>query len=259
VSSVRKPTLTTRCFLYDAKRHGCSRNRARNWVLFRIWRSRCHFLSTPPARKTAIVPFLTLSRTMLTGASAMIADLPATCPDQTVRCRRRHQPRRPPLAKIKPGRPAPAIGPGTGIGSPAEIDHDCRTDITLRREKVPRSWVKSKTPVIENDWPGAKPVSVHCVSPGRVVKIVLGDQRAPASQPGLSGAMSDQRKRAGTAGLWEAFEGVPLCGLFWARLRVSPSRLRAIVAVMQRCLGERRWSVPILHNVSETRRKHGVA
>jgi hypothetical protein len=25
-------------------------------------------------------------------------------------CRRRHQPRRPPLAKIKPGRPAPAIG-----------------------------------------------------------------------------------------------------------------------------------------------------
>src|SRR5437899_6133826 len=28
-------------------------------------------------------------------------------------CRRRHQPRRPPLAKINPGRPAPAIGPGT--------------------------------------------------------------------------------------------------------------------------------------------------
>jgi len=32
---------------------------------------------------------------------------------QAVRCRRRHQPRRPPLAKIRPGRPAPAIGPGT--------------------------------------------------------------------------------------------------------------------------------------------------
>jgi len=29
-------------------------------------------------------------------------------------CRRRHQPRRPPLAKIRPGRPAPAMGPGTG-------------------------------------------------------------------------------------------------------------------------------------------------
>jgi uncharacterized protein (DUF1501 family) len=33
-------------------------------------------------------------------------------------CRRRHQPRRPPLAKIRPGSPAPAIGPGTGAGSP---------------------------------------------------------------------------------------------------------------------------------------------
>src|SRR6476660_6537857 len=28
--------------------------------------------------------------------------------------RRRHQPRRPPLAKIRPGSPAPAMGPGTG-------------------------------------------------------------------------------------------------------------------------------------------------
>ena len=27
---------------------------------------------------------------------------------------RRHQPRRPPIAKIRPGSPAPAIGPGTG-------------------------------------------------------------------------------------------------------------------------------------------------
>src|ERR1700730_7092650 len=29
--------------------------------------------------------------------------------------RRRHQPRRPPPAKIRPGRPAPAMGPGTAI------------------------------------------------------------------------------------------------------------------------------------------------
>ena len=29
---------------------------------------------------------------------------------------RRHQPRRPPLAKIRPGRPAPAMGPGTAAG-----------------------------------------------------------------------------------------------------------------------------------------------
>jgi hypothetical protein len=31
----------------------------------------------------------------------------------TLRCRRRHQPRRPPLAKIRPGSPAPTTGPGT--------------------------------------------------------------------------------------------------------------------------------------------------
>ena len=32
---------------------------------------------------------------------------------QAIFFRRRHQPRRPPHAKIRPGRPAPAIGPGT--------------------------------------------------------------------------------------------------------------------------------------------------
>jgi hypothetical protein len=31
-------------------------------------------------------------------------------------CRRRHHPRKPPLAKIRPGRPAPAMGPGTPGG-----------------------------------------------------------------------------------------------------------------------------------------------
>src|SRR5262245_30911970 len=35
---------------------------------------------------------------------------------QAVLCRRRHQPRRPPLAKTKPGTPAPATGPGTPTG-----------------------------------------------------------------------------------------------------------------------------------------------
>jgi hypothetical protein len=47
--------------LYDAGLHNRSRNRARNWVHSRIWRSRDYFLSTPPTRKTAIVPFLRLS------------------------------------------------------------------------------------------------------------------------------------------------------------------------------------------------------
>src|SRR6516165_2263925 len=32
-------------------------------------------------------------------------------------CRRRHQPSRPPPAKIRPGRPAPAIGPGTAANT----------------------------------------------------------------------------------------------------------------------------------------------
>ena len=32
---------------------------------------------------------------------------------QAIFCRRRHQPRRPPFAKIRPGRPAPATGAGT--------------------------------------------------------------------------------------------------------------------------------------------------
>src|SRR6516164_10971962 len=42
-----------------------------------------------------------------------------TCADcaQAIFCRRRHQPRRPPLAKIRPGSPAPAIGPGTAVGT----------------------------------------------------------------------------------------------------------------------------------------------
>src|SRR5262249_43267120 len=35
---------------------------------------------------------------------------------QAVFRRRRHQPRRPPPAKIRPGSPAPAMGPGTGVG-----------------------------------------------------------------------------------------------------------------------------------------------
>jgi hypothetical protein len=34
---------------------------------------------------------------------------------QAIFFRRRHQPRSPPLAKIRPGRPAPAMGAGTGV------------------------------------------------------------------------------------------------------------------------------------------------
>ena len=37
---------------------------------------------------------------------------------QALFCRRRHQPRRPALAKIRPGSPAPAMGPGTTVTVP---------------------------------------------------------------------------------------------------------------------------------------------
>ena len=35
---------------------------------------------------------------------------------QAIFFRRRHQPRRPPATAMRPGRPAPTIGPGTGVG-----------------------------------------------------------------------------------------------------------------------------------------------
>ena len=43
-------------------------------------------------------------------------------------CRRHHQPRRPPLAKIRPGSPAPAMGPGPDTPKVAQ------TALTLRPE-----------------------------------------------------------------------------------------------------------------------------
>ena len=40
---------------------------------------------------------------------------PRRLPGQAAFCRRRRQPRRPPLAKIRPGMPAPTTGPGTSV------------------------------------------------------------------------------------------------------------------------------------------------
>jgi hypothetical protein len=50
---------------------------------------------------------------MLLGSNALfvISGLPVLI--EALFCRRRHQPRRPALAKIRPGRPAPAMGAGT--------------------------------------------------------------------------------------------------------------------------------------------------
>ena len=55
---------------------------------------------------------------------------------QAVFRRRRHQPRRPPLAKIRPGRPAPAMGPGTGDATRPEV---LKAQV-LRASNCARSW-----------------------------------------------------------------------------------------------------------------------
>jgi hypothetical protein len=53
-----------------------------------------------------------------------MSNMPAEA--QATFCRRRHQPRRPPLAKIRPGRPAPTMGPGTlGAGLMVRVMSAC--------------------------------------------------------------------------------------------------------------------------------------
>ena len=57
----RRTTSRSGLTVYDTGVHNCSRNRARNWVHSRIWRSRDYFLSTESTRRAAIVPFLRLA------------------------------------------------------------------------------------------------------------------------------------------------------------------------------------------------------
>jgi hypothetical protein len=57
----RRTTSRSGLTVYDTGVHNCSRNRARNWVHSRIWRSRDYFLSTASTRRAAIVPFLRLA------------------------------------------------------------------------------------------------------------------------------------------------------------------------------------------------------
>src|SRR5262245_65892607 len=54
---------------------------------------------------------------------------------QSIACRRRHQPRRPPPAKMRPGRPAPAMGPGTGTGAAGSVMIVARRYPAARTEK----------------------------------------------------------------------------------------------------------------------------
>src|SRR5437588_8870753 len=81
---------------------------------------------------------------------------------QAVRCRRRHQPRRPAPAKIRPGRPAPAMGPGTGGGSNRVISMNAPTS-PCGGPALPEN---ANISVILNDGLGRTPVtlSVRIVS-----------------------------------------------------------------------------------------------
>jgi hypothetical protein len=52
------------------------------------------------------------------GRENFLREESSRAPDgQAVFCRRRHQPRRPPIAKIRPGMPAPTMGPGMAAGA----------------------------------------------------------------------------------------------------------------------------------------------
>jgi hypothetical protein len=60
---------------------------------------------------------------------------------QAILCRRRHQARRPPLAKIRPGRPAPAMGPGTAaaaLDQPSQRYQHCRQSQNYHCDKYHR-------------------------------------------------------------------------------------------------------------------------
>jgi hypothetical protein len=58
---------------------------------------------------------------------------------QAIFCRRRHQPRRPKLANIRPGRPAPAMGPGTAdVGCGVKVPEKFVAQKTRRTQSVIR-------------------------------------------------------------------------------------------------------------------------
>ena len=85
---------------------------------------------------------------------------------QAIFCRRRPRTRRAPQAKIRPGSPAPAMGPGTWAGFPhGVVKIAAPTSPCGELGKLARSWLKVKTSVMLNGCPGATPVNV-----GKVVK-----------------------------------------------------------------------------------------
>jgi hypothetical protein len=114
--------------------------------------------------------------------------------------RRRHPPRKPALAKIKPERPAPAIGPGTGTGSPRGIGHDCRTDITLRRERKSPAILREVEGFGDGELlAGCQAGERHRVDPEHVVKIVLSEWRVER-ESFAKREPRPNRRRAGSSG-----------------------------------------------------------
>ena len=68
----------------------------------------------------------------------------SSCADaQAIFCRRRHQPRRP--AKISPGRPASAMGPGTGDATRSEVLKAQVLRASVQKPVAPAAtWLRTK-------------------------------------------------------------------------------------------------------------------
>jgi hypothetical protein len=81
---------------------------------------------------------------------------------QALFCRRRHQPRRPALANIRPGNPAPAIGPGTGLTTMLSILTEApwkseKTNLSLAKGSAMARSEKGLTTVSNPNEPGGRP------------------------------------------------------------------------------------------------------
>src|SRR5262245_32335568 len=77
---------------------------------------------------------------------------------QAIFCRRRHQARRPPHAKIRPGSPAPTMGPGTALPltkmlSKLAVPSRSMCNWSMATPKKGLTWVKN---VLPTNGPGAK-------------------------------------------------------------------------------------------------------
>src|SRR5262245_54188983 len=64
---------------------------------------------------------------------------------QAIFFRRRHQPRRPPQAKIRPGSPAPTMGPGTGDATRPEVLKAQVLRASVQKPVAPAAtWLRTK-------------------------------------------------------------------------------------------------------------------